>query len=74
METRKYPGWWPGLALPARSEVREGEVLDGEIITSPASLITGEAATAAAEQEVPMTADHLRVGGDLSGAGASAFR
>ena len=31
-----------------------GDVLDGAIITSPASLISGEAATAAAEQEVPM--------------------
>ena len=41
--------------MPAKSEVSDGEVFDGEIITMPASLMSGEAATAAPEQEVPMT-------------------
>ena len=40
--------------MPARSEVSDGEVLDGEIITMLAALMSGEAATAAPEQEVPM--------------------
>jgi hypothetical protein len=35
--------------------VSRGEVLLGEIMTKPASLMTGDAATAAAEQFVPMT-------------------
>ena len=32
-----------------------GEVFDGEIMTMPASLVSGEAATAEPEHEVPMT-------------------
>ena len=41
--------------MPARSLVSDGLVLDGEIITMPASLINGEAAAAAPEQLVPIT-------------------
>ena len=41
--------------MPARSDVSAGEVFDGLIITIPASLIRGEAAVAAPEQEVPIT-------------------
>ena len=52
----------------------KGDVLDGEIITRPAALSTGEASTAAAEQDVPMTPMHLRVGDDLLCARASALR
>ena len=41
--------------MPSKSEVRAGEVLEAEIITIPALEMRGEAATAAPEQEVPIT-------------------
>ena len=50
----KVAGVIVGVRVPARSEVSRGEVLLGEIMTSPAPLTTGDAATAAAEQLVPI--------------------
>ena len=41
--------------MPCKSDVRSGEVLLAEIITSPAPLSSGEASTAAPEQDVPTT-------------------
>ena len=42
-------------ALPRRSDVSDGDVVEGATITRPASLRIGEAAAAATEQAVPMT-------------------
>ena len=41
--------------MPRRSDVSDGAVFVGEINTNPASLSIGEAFTAAAEHEVPIT-------------------